>query len=134
MKKKILLIMTVMLCVLVIGMPVCAVDETVEAGENNLRYVNISDASAVLTLSGNTATCTTILSSKSAKSLSITMKLQKYSGGSWENVATWTTSDSSGTTLTLKKSKSISTGKYRVKSICKCGSESVTKYSSTKTY
>lgn len=134
MKKKKLLVMVVMLCVLVTGIPVCASAENIEDEESYLRYVNISDASAVLTLSGNTATCTTILSSKSAKSLSITMKLQKYTGGSWENVATWTASDSSGTILTLKKSKSISTGKYRVKSTCKCGSESITKYSSTKTY
>jgi len=69
--------------------------------------------------------------------LSATMYLQKYSGGSWQTVQSW--SDSSTTnSLALSKSKTVAHGKYRTHTVFKAyrnsKSEQIIKNSGTVTY
>lgn len=50
--------------------------------------------------------------------LSATMYLQKYLGGSWQTVQSWSDSSTSNS-LTISKSKSVARGKYRTRAIFK---------------
>lgn len=97
------------------------------------QYINIRKVDAFLNISGGTAECKGVISATSGKTCSVTVSLQKKSGGSWVKVKSWT---GSGTgSCSAKGSCSVSKGvTYRVKAVGKCGAESSTKYSATKSY
>lgn len=69
--------------------------------------------------------------------LSATMYLQKYSGGSWQTVQSWSDSSTSNS-LSISKSKSVAHGKYRTHTVFKAyhnsKSEQIVKNSGTVTY
>ncbi len=96
-------------------------------------YENILNAQVSLTITDNNATCYAKVTSQSTQDMKITLTLQKKSGTSWTTVTSWSTSKSSAKICSLSKTKSVSSGSYRVKAVLKCGSETITKYSSTKT-
>lgn len=69
--------------------------------------------------------------------LSATMYLQKYSGGSWQTVQSWSDSSTSNS-LSMSKNQTVSHGKYRTHTVFKAyhnsSSETITKNSGTVTY
>ena len=79
---------------------------------------------------------TTNAGKKSTK-ITVTAYLQKKSGKSWKSIASWNDSTTSNS-LTLNKSKKLSKGRYRVKSVTKAykgkASETITDYSPEKKY
>lgn len=135
-KKIKALIVIIMMGIVFFCMPVCATEYNMDVRdeESSLWYVNISSAIPTLSISGSTARCSAILTSKKSNDLKIEMKLQKYSAGNWSTVTTWTTSDNGATSLNLTKTKEISKGTYRVRGVFTSGSEEVTINSSSKTY
>lgn len=114
------------------------VDETednvfIEEYTHLTRNAVIRTCSASLAISSGKATCngTGSAYASMASSTKITMYLQKY-GSSWSNVTSWSTTSTS--TAILSKTQSVSSGTYRVKVVCTAGGETVTVYSTTKTY
>ena len=78
-------------------------------------YTIISTCDTRYSQSGNTANCSASISATGASSVSITMTLQKKSGGTYSNVKTWTAS-ANGTSTSIRKTKAISSGStYRLK-------------------
>lgn len=85
-----------------------------------------------------TSTCRVVGTTKKITKISITMYLQKKSSsGSYSTIETWSGSKNSYC-YTLKKSKGVSKGTYRVKARITCyksgKSESSVHFSNTKTY
>ena len=101
-------------------------------------YNYVSSYSTELTISGGTATCKATITGYNGTTTKLVaeMTLQKKSGlFGWDDVETWKTSISTYK-LTSTKTKSVSSGTYRVKvkftAYSGTSSESFTKYSSTK--
>lgn len=86
-------------------------------------YVNISDNSAKLSISGIKANCSANLQSKKSVNLKIKMELQKKKSSGYETVETWTSSKT-GTILAMSKSRNINAlCKYRLKVTFTAGAE-----------
>lgn len=78
-------------------------------------YVNISNHSENIEISGIKAKCTATLKSKKSVSLKIKMELQKEKSNSYETVETWTGSKT-GKLLSVSESRNINLlSKYRLK-------------------
>ena len=91
-------------------------------------YVNISDSSAKLSISGIKANCSANLQSKKSVNLKIKMELQKKKSSGYETVETWTSSKT-GTILAMSKSRNINAlCKYRLKVTFTAGSETTVIY------
>ena len=115
------------LLVIVCLLPAFALDEEAPAEpiDPEVPYVTIGDYNASIRISGKTATCTVTLTSQSVASLKVKMVLQKKSGSTWNNVQTWSGSKT-GSSLTLSKTKSVTSGgTYRLKVTFTAGSETV---------
>lgn len=69
-------------------------------------YVNISNCSANLSISGIKANCSATLQSKNSVALKIKMELQKEKSSGYETVETWTSSKT-GTFLAMSESRNI---------------------------
>lgn len=138
MRSKILAALVVLI-VAMSGMTVFADAPQLDTPENEIdieEYQNVNQASSTLTISGGTAKSGIRVSGKTqSTSISATLYLQKYnsSTGTWTNVKTWNIPQSKGS-LSASKSKSVGKGKYRTKAAIKASGESITIYSSTKTY
>ena len=69
--------------------------------------------------------------------ISVAVTLQKKSGGTWVDVATWN-QETNSSTLRLNKTKAVSKGTYRVKNVVKAykntNYETKTDYSTTVVY
>ena len=86
-------------------------------------YVNISDSSANLSISGIKANCSATLQSKKSVALKIKMELQKEKSSGYETVETWTSSKT-GTILAMSESRNINVlCNYRLKVTFTAGSE-----------
>lgn len=108
-------------------LPVFAMDEKdpVTPMASQTRYAVIRSKTAAINISGTTATCYAKLTAQSSVTLSIKMTLQKKSGSTWSNVQSWT-STKTGTSLTMTKTKAVSSGvSYRLKVTFTAGSETV---------
>ncbi len=127
MKRTVSLIMAVVLLAALV-VPVMAATPAENKETDNTKLTNIALYSSELAISGITADCIAKLESKQSLPLTITMELQKESGGAYSTVKTWT---ATGTGLTLSSSESrlinvLST--YRLKTTFTAGSESVVQY------
>ncbi len=126
------------LLIMVIGVgfytPVHA--EQIGGVENEIlpMYENIVNETVALSISDGTAKCNAYVTCRNSSNITITMTLQKASGSSWNAVKTWSGNDSAVKYFYLSKTRAVTSGKYRVKAVFKVGSETVTKYSSIKTY
>lgn len=128
--KMSMLLAVIMLCLMWIE-PVAAKNIQDNYGKESidLYYLEASSAKTTLSISGGIASCTAQLTAKSKKRLYITLKIQKYTGGTWKTVQTWTKSGT-GARLELIKTASVPQGyQYRTVATMKCGSENITKYS-----
>ena len=102
-------------------------------------YTYVDDVTPSLSISKGTAAAKVVVRDRNGDTTRITctMTLQKYSGGSWINVKSWTKTTASNT-LTISGTKSVNKGRYRVKAVVKAykggKSESITRYSGTVTY
>ncbi len=86
-------------------------------------YVNISDNSAKLSISGIKANCSAAIQSKKSVNLKIKMELQKKKSSGYVTVETWTSSKT-GTILAMSKSRNINAlCKYRLKVTFTAGAE-----------
>ncbi len=127
MKRTVSLIMAaVLLTALVVPVMAATPAENKETDNEKLSYILSSTSS--IEISGISAECKAFMQSKQSLSLTITMELQKESGGTYSTVKTWT---ATGTGLTLSSSESrlinvLST--YRLKTTFTAGSESVVQY------
>ncbi|HHW94922.1 MAG TPA: hypothetical protein GX736_03200 [Mogibacterium sp.] len=93
----------------------------------NLRtYISLEKDNA-------TVVCSVRDLKQSATKITTRLYFQKYSGGKWVNITNWSKS-ANGAKLTLRKSKTVKSGKYRAKSVTTIykggSSEKVTQYSS----
>lgn len=134
-KCKILLTILGLSCVLALKMPMQVNAKTVDDQnqEISIQNVNLESVIPSLSISSGTANCKGTVRSKNGVKCNATITLQKKSNGSWVNVKTWTNSGTGS--CTVKGSNAVTKGiSYRVKAIGKCGTESITKYSSTKSY
>ena len=134
-KKKILSIFLALLFMLS-AVPVFTADDD---GGISLYSRGVASASAALSVSGSTVSCTGEADAASSNYyLKMTMTLQKKNGNAWNPVLTWT--KTGGTTVTISKSKSgLSSGTYRCAVVARAYDsddtliEASTKYSATKT-
>lgn len=86
-------------------------------------YVNISDRSASLSISGIKAECSATVQSNKSVALKIKMELQKEKASGYETVETWTSSKT-GTILAMSESRNINIlCNYRLKVTFTAGSE-----------
>lgn len=91
-------------------------------------YVNISNCSADLSISGIKAECYATVHSNKSVALKIKMELQKEKSTGYETVETWTDSKT-GTFLTMSESRNINIlCNYRLKVTFTAGSEVETVY------
>ena len=93
-------------------------------------YVNISNRSAKLSISGIKADCTASVQSNKSVNLKIKMELQKEKSSGYETVETWTSSKT-GVFLAMSESRNINIlCNYRLKVTFTAGSETdiVNKY------
>ena len=125
MKRAVSIVLTCLMLV-ACALPVFAEDEQVdEQSITDVRYSTIDTPYASLSISGSTASCYSKLTAKRSVSLKIKMTLQKKSGSTWSNVQSWSASKT-GTSLTLSKTKSVTSGSsYRLKVTFAAGSETV---------
>jgi len=100
----------------------------------SVMYVKAKSALVSLGISGGTADCVTNVRLISKGNISISMKLQKKSGSSWQTVKTWSKSGTDVLLLKLSKSCSVSKGTYRVHTVINADGEKITKNTSSKTY
>ena len=105
----------------------------------SIQYVNINDASSYLTISsdGDASIKGYVKKTSSGDNISLTVTLQRSSGGSWENVTSWSKTTTSPS-ASISKTYSVSSGTYRVKTAYSVtgdgGTESGVVYSKTVTY
>lgn len=86
-------------------------------------YVNISNRSASLSISGIKAECSATVQSNKSVALKIKMELQKEKSSGYETVETWTSSKT-GTILAMSESRNINIlCNYRLKVTFTAGSE-----------
>ena len=92
------------------------------------RLSNIKSYDCSCYISGITLYASAELTAKSSMYLQITIELQKYSGGSYNTVDSWTDSKT-GTHLSMNVSKVINVfSTYRIKVTFTAGGESVVAY------
>lgn len=138
MRRKII-IMTLLTTLMLSTQIVSAIELNEDTEQGSTRYKYIERVSVGLAIKSGTAKVTTEAKDVDGDttSMSCTATLQKKSGDSWKKVSSWSKSTQSNV-LSLSKTKAVSKGKYRVKSIVKAykGSnhETVTKYSGVITY
>ena len=92
------------------------------------RLTDIATTRAVITVSGLTAKCEAKVTTNSSLSITITMELQKLSGGAYTTVKTWT---KTGTGLSLSDSRTrlINTSAtYRLRATFVAGADTVVVY------
>lgn len=91
-------------------------------------YVNISNRSASLSVSGIKAKCNASVKSNKSVALKIKMELQKEKSSGYETVETWTNSKT-GTLLAMSESRNINIlCNYRLKVTFTAGSETEVVY------
>ena len=120
--------------------PVFAADQDVPADEPAVEeYAYVSSINTKLIIRNGSATASVTVSdlNNNTTKIYVKMTLQKKSGASWNNVASWEKTTTSHY-LTLSKSKAVSKGTYRVKCVTKAykngNSESIPTYSETVIY
>lgn len=99
----------------------------------NSYAANAGAETVVIKLSGSrsSAYCSTYVQGKSGTTrIAVTMTLQRYVKGSWQNEKTWSGSKT-GKSYTLSKTKSLGSGSYRIRSTVTVSSN---KGSQTKTW
>jgi len=108
---------------------------TKESSPIHVDYVYINRASSTLSISNGTAHIFGYVQrTTSGKRIYVESTLESYSGGSWDEVASWSTSSSSYS-ASVSKTYKVSKGTYRVATYYSVsgssGSESDTLYSRT---
>lgn len=137
-KRTIITVIAMSMLLLSFGL-VSATNQDEKMSGTETRYQYIERISVGLSITNGTAKVTTEVKDidGDTTSLSCTATLQRKMGDSWKKVRSWSKSTQSNT-LYLSKSKNVSKGKYRVKSVVKAyrrnDHETVTKYSGTVTY
>lgn len=124
-------------CLLTTILPVYA-SENIRAGYATViepRNTNIKYSTISLSLSDGVAKCSASVTgySSNTNSVSIYMYLQKYSNGTWSNIASWSES-ADDYTLSIYKTKSVSSGRYRLKASYYAENENIVKYSAEHVY
>lgn len=139
MLKKTLITMTLLATLMLSACIVSATNLNEDTEQIGMRYKYIERVSVGLSIKDGAAKITTEAKDVDGDTTSMrcTATLQKKSGDSWKKVSSWSKSTQSNV-LSLSKTKVVSKGKYRVKSVVNAykGSdyETVTKYSETVTY
>lgn len=128
------LMLTLMACAVPIQANAADLDNIV-IGEIAPAYIDVSQATSTLTISGTTASCVSYIKSPNATSISVSQCLYKVSGSTLTPVkdAQWSTVEKS-TSVTFTNTKSgLGSGTYRLETVFTVHigrvSESVTVYS-----
>lgn len=79
-------------------------------------YAIFNSLTSGISISGNTATCTSTATAGTASSISATQRLQKYSGWLWfwDDVETWTQTENRTSFVMINSKSGLSSGTYRV--------------------
>ena len=142
MRKERLSVIVMALALLIAMIPACVLALTEDVPAEPLEgedYQYIENIKTSLSISGKIADAGVYIADTNGDTtkLSCSMYLQKHSSGGWSNVASWSKSTNSNR-LPMSHTKSVSKGKYRVKSVVKAykgnRSETITDYSKVKTY
>lgn len=137
MYKRIVSVLIALIITTTMIIPTYAITSNSSGSSCRIKYV--SSVATSLTINKGTAYVGVKVRDAGKKSTKITVTayLQKKSGKSWKSIASWTDSTTSNS-LTLNKSKKLSKGRYRVKSVTKAykgkASETITDYSPEKKY
>lgn len=132
MKKIKNLLMLMFICTMLIKEPVYA--ETGSFMTITPFYTHISATTTALTITSGSASCqSSIIANSSSAELKIFMYLEKQINGVWTQYGSWYTTKT-GSSLTLTKNVSVSSGTYRVKASYYSNGENTVKYSATKTF
>ena len=80
------------------------------------EYAVFDSISSTLTVSGNTAICTSIADASNVYSITATQRFQKYSGWLWfwEDVSVWTETQYRNYFATTNRKYNLPSGKYRL--------------------
>lgn len=137
MSKKLITLFASALVVLSVSCPAFAASpvQTSKPIPVHALYVYINYASSSLSISGGTATVNGYVQRTAAgKEIYLESTLERYSGGLWYGVASWSSSSSSYS-ASISKSYKVSSGTYRVATYYSVsgsnGTESNTVYSKT---
>lgn len=109
-------------------------NDGIEYQINQTRYTNTSDILAKLSISYGNAKCSGWVTPNGTQSCTLTVKLYKKNGTSWNVMNTWTASASGGNIAALSKTVSVSSGTYKVVSIGNVAGEISTATSNIITY
>lgn len=135
MKNKILT--TFILCIMLITsirIPIAATEESEPPIAISPLYTHISYTTTSLANVSGKASCTAKISAYSSSSdLKAFIYLERYSNGTWSTyISDYTTK--TGSSLTLSKTFSVSSGTYRLKASYYANGENTIKYSATVTF
>lgn len=106
-----------MVCVLS-GLLLCSVAYAARQEQTfPLRYQNTQSVLASLSIKGRTATCYGKVTPQGTQDCSLSLTLYRKNGSRWVAVQTWTQSAQQGASASLKKTKSIGFGTYKVTAV-----------------
>lgn len=88
-----------------------------ERGVQPLRYDETRDIRAFLTISGNVATCYGYVIPNGDQDCSIVVTLWRKVGSGWDDIATWKASATGGAKASVNKTKTVSSGVYKLVSV-----------------
>lgn len=110
MKKKLCVFFTLILSFMLFLMPAVA-SESIEVSPASLQKSTCN-----LTISGMTATASCDVRAVSSDSITVTLYIQKYKDGVWDNVKSQTQTTTSDK-LSFSMSKLITAGQFRAKAV-----------------
>ena len=97
-------------------------------------YTNISNVSVMTKINAGNASSNVEIYSNSIMTISVKLRLEKYTNGYWNTVRSWSTSKR-GIKLLFSRNCNVTKGyKYRTVAVVNCGGEKVTKYSNSVSY
>lgn len=117
MKKLVSVLVSAAMALSVLTAPTIALDYDTPVEEEIIEeYAIFNSLASILTLSGNTAICTSSATAGGAYSITATQKLQKYSGWFWfwDDVATWTKAQNSEAFIAYNEKPGLASGTYRL--------------------
>lgn len=117
MKKAVSILVSAIMAVSALTATPVALDYDTPVDEVIIEeYAIFNSLGSTLTISGNTATCTSSAAAGNAVSITATQKLQKYSGWFWfwDDVATWSDTQNRVIFVTTNTAGGLSSGKYRL--------------------
>ncbi len=137
--KIVIVVTTVFLLLFVQGSAFALSEEAPVDSSDLLNYQYVDRVTSSLSITKGTASVSVKVrdADGDTSKITCTLYLQKYSGGSWNNIKHWS-KNTDANQLTMSHTKAVNKGKYRTKAIVKAykgnSHETITKYSKICSY